>query len=95
MSDFLLNLSRSQIFRKVVKTAGLPVPLPTILERASGPWKHETLQAIAIFVTGLRDKGRYPDLLNVLQDAGAVLAGSEGALDGCCLMPLGCNPSKT
>jgi 3-oxoacyl-[acyl-carrier protein] reductase len=43
MSDFLLELSKNKSARKVVQTLGLPLPMPTPLERARGPWEERPL----------------------------------------------------
>ncbi len=38
MSDYLLDLGQNPTARKVVKTLGLPIPIPQSLNRARGPW---------------------------------------------------------
>jgi 3-oxoacyl-[acyl-carrier protein] reductase len=39
MSDVLLRVGASDSARKILKTMGLPVPLPAPLRRAAGPWE--------------------------------------------------------
>jgi 3-oxoacyl-[acyl-carrier protein] reductase len=39
MADFLVNLGANNTARKMVKTLGLPIPLPQKLWRQSGPWE--------------------------------------------------------
>ncbi len=48
MSDFLLELSRNPTARKLIKTAGLPVPMPQSLRRAKGPRDERPLHDHAI-----------------------------------------------
>jgi 3-oxoacyl-[acyl-carrier protein] reductase len=43
VSDFLLQLGGNKGARKLVKTLGLPIPLPQPLRRASGPWVERPL----------------------------------------------------
>jgi 3-oxoacyl-[acyl-carrier protein] reductase len=43
MSDFLLELGTNPTARKVIKTLGLPVPMPQALRRAKGPWQERPL----------------------------------------------------
>jgi 3-oxoacyl-[acyl-carrier protein] reductase len=43
MSDFLLQLSQNPNARKLIKTIGLPIPMPEQLRRASGPWEERPL----------------------------------------------------
>lgn len=43
MSDFLLELGRNPTARKLIKSAGLPVPIPQALRRAKGPHEERPL----------------------------------------------------
>ncbi len=43
MSDFLLELGRNPTARKLIKTVGLPVPMPQALRRAKGPAEERPL----------------------------------------------------
>ncbi|MCA9712983.1 MAG: short chain dehydrogenase, partial [Myxococcales bacterium] len=43
MSDFFLELSRNPTARKLIKTVGLPVPMPQALRRAKGPRQERPL----------------------------------------------------
>ena len=43
MSDFLLELSKNPTTRKLIKTVGLPVPMPPVLRRAKGPMEDRPL----------------------------------------------------
>ena len=44
MSDALVNLARNSTARAVVKTLGLPIPMPRTLDRATGPWEERPLK---------------------------------------------------
>src|SRR5688500_9949802 len=37
MSDFLLELSQNPTAKKIIQAAGLPIPMPTPLDRLKGP----------------------------------------------------------
>ncbi len=52
MSDFLLDLSQNPRARQLVKTLGLPLPMPEKLERAKGPWEERPLHDRAIAIGG-------------------------------------------
>ncbi|MCB9594461.1 MAG: 3-oxoacyl-ACP reductase [Sandaracinaceae bacterium] len=43
MSDFLLELSKNPNARNVIKSLGLPIPMPQALARARGPWEERPL----------------------------------------------------
>jgi 3-oxoacyl-[acyl-carrier protein] reductase len=82
MSDLFLSLSRNTLARKVVKRAGLPIPLPQNLMRQRAPWHHATLNGAKIALGGHDQGGYYGDLVGILNDAGASLATDHGPLDG-------------
>jgi 3-oxoacyl-[acyl-carrier protein] reductase len=50
MADFLLQLGANPQARKLIKTLGLPVPLPPRLKRARGAWEERPLAAQDIAV---------------------------------------------
>ncbi len=54
MSDFLLELGKNPSARNLIKTLGLPLPMPQVLERAEGPWRERPLadRAVVIGVAG-------------------------------------------
>jgi 3-oxoacyl-[acyl-carrier protein] reductase len=83
MSDFLLSLSRSAVAQRVVKQAGLPIPLPPILNRLSSPWVHGTLEGKNIALRGLDSNGVfYTSLLRILSDSRAKVSDSSSKLSG-------------
>lgn len=72
MADLLLQLSSSRRARRVVHTLGLPLPLPEVLERATGPWSDRPLHDRTV-VVGL---GKGSSLSSVLARAFAA-AGAD------------------
>ncbi|MEQ8889606.1 MAG: SDR family oxidoreductase, partial [Sandaracinaceae bacterium] len=50
MSDFLLELGKNPNARKMIKTLGLPLPMPQALERAKQPWEERPLAERVIAV---------------------------------------------
>lgn len=64
MSDFLLELSQNPNARKIVRSLGLPLPMPAVLERTHEPWEERPLfdRAIAVGV------GPRPELESVIAD---------------------------
>ena len=43
MSDFLVDLGANKTARNMIKTLGIPLPLPQKLHRAKGPWEERPL----------------------------------------------------
>jgi 3-oxoacyl-[acyl-carrier protein] reductase len=69
MSDFLLDLSRNPTASKLIKAAGLPIPLPTPLERPKAPYSEQVLRDRSVVVAG---EGELADALaQILVIAGA------------------------
>ena len=52
MSDFLLDLSRNPTASKLIKAAGLPIPLPTPLNRPKEPYTEQPLRDQTVVVAG-------------------------------------------
>jgi 3-oxoacyl-[acyl-carrier protein] reductase len=52
MSDFLLDLSKNPTAKKFIQAAGLPIPLPTPLDRPKGPVTEQVLRDKVIHVAG-------------------------------------------
>ncbi len=77
MNDVLLELTRSPAARGIVKTLGLPIPLPEPLVRARGPWSALSLEGKEVLV-GARAGA---ELLRPIADAVAS-AGATAYLDG-------------
>lgn len=44
MSDFLLELAQNPTAKKLIQSAGLPIPMPSALERPKGPAVEQTLK---------------------------------------------------
>jgi len=69
MSDLLLDMSQSPLFRQAVKGLGLPLPTPQRLKRPKGPRVERPLQDLAVVVGGAGHLG--PTLAHTLARAGA------------------------
>jgi 3-oxoacyl-[acyl-carrier protein] reductase len=52
MNDVLLKLGENRQARKLIKSIGLPLPLPVALDRATGPWEAEPLRGRAVVLGG-------------------------------------------
>lgn len=63
MSDFLLRLSANKRARTVVRSLGLPLPLPPVLQRASGPYEEQPLRGRAVLL-GAGEGGTLVPLLS-------------------------------
>lgn len=57
MSDFLLDLAQNPTAKKIIEAAGLPIPMPTPLERLKGPVSAQVLKDAPVFVGGEGDLG--------------------------------------
>ncbi|MEE2779531.1 MAG: 3-oxoacyl-ACP reductase [Myxococcota bacterium] len=79
MSDALVNLARNSTARAVVKTLGLPIPMPRTLERAEGPWEERPLKDRDIVVMHPAGATLADAVAATLAEAGAnpVVAGGE------------------
>lgn len=75
MSDFLLDLSRNPTATKLIKAAGLPIPLPTPLDRPKEPTSEQVLRDELVVVAG---EGQLSDTLAQL----LVIAGANPAVVG-------------
>jgi 3-oxoacyl-[acyl-carrier protein] reductase len=69
MSDFLLELAQNPTAKKIIQAAGLPIPMPTPLERPKGPASEALLKDAPVFVAG---EGQLSELIaKTLLSAGA------------------------
>ncbi len=71
MSDFLLEMSKNPQVRKLVKSAGLPIPMPPILARARGPAVERELDDAKIAVHLPEGSAVGAALASALVEAGA------------------------
>jgi 3-oxoacyl-[acyl-carrier protein] reductase len=62
MSDMLLRIGESARARQLLKTLGLPLPLPARLQRAEGPWEALPLAGRALAIASVRG-GEPPSVL--------------------------------
>jgi 3-oxoacyl-[acyl-carrier protein] reductase len=52
MSDFLLELAQNPTAKKLIQSAGLPIPMPSVLERLKGPAVEQVLKDENIVLAG-------------------------------------------
>jgi 3-oxoacyl-[acyl-carrier protein] reductase len=71
MSDYLVELAGNPQARRLIKSLGLPVPLPTKLERNTGPWLERPLQDRAVVVGAAPGAALQAVLAATLAPAGA------------------------
>jgi 3-oxoacyl-[acyl-carrier protein] reductase len=71
VSDFLLQLAESAQARKVIRTLGLPIPLPTKLRRADGPFEERPLSQAKVAVGAAPGAALLPAVALTLARAGA------------------------
>ena len=71
MSDFLVDLGANKTARSVIRTLGLPLPLPQKLRRAKGPWRERPLHDRLVFVQHLAGGELKPVLALALARMGA------------------------
>ncbi|MDP6943731.1 MAG: 3-oxoacyl-ACP reductase [Myxococcota bacterium] len=71
MSDYLLDLGQNPTARKVVKSLGLPIPIPQALRRARGPWQQRPLHDRDVLVAATPGADLAEVLASALASAGA------------------------
>lgn len=78
MSDFLLELSENPQARKLIKTLGLPLPMPEVLPRATGPYEDRPFEDKNILV---RATDAFADVLarEITRGGGNAFVVGEGA----------------
>lgn len=79
MGDFFLNLAANKTARSVVKTLGLPLPMPQTLARDTTPCDAAPLRGRVAVIGGGADTPLGGTLRAALADAGATLADSDDA----------------
>lgn len=77
MSDLFVQLSANPTARKAIKTLHLPVPLPPILKRSTGPWEDRPLNDLPVVVSHGKGGVLAPTL-----SAALVASGADIWLDG-------------
>jgi 3-oxoacyl-[acyl-carrier protein] reductase len=71
MTDFLLELGKNPTARKLIKTVGLPVPMPQSLRRAKGPAEERPLHDRSVVYGAGPDAALTSELARTLARAGA------------------------
>jgi 3-oxoacyl-[acyl-carrier protein] reductase len=86
MKDLLLELSKNESARNIIKGLGLPIPMPQELQRARGPRSERQLSGRRIAVWSTPDSDALPHISQALDWAGARIfatdeSGVEDAVD--------------
>ncbi len=71
MSDFLLDLSKNPQARRLIKSVGLPIPMPTPLRRAKGPMDERPLSDLKVVVAAAPGSELSGHIAEILAPAGA------------------------
>jgi 3-oxoacyl-[acyl-carrier protein] reductase len=71
VSDFLVQLGANPQARRVIRSLGLPIPLPVTLRRADGPWEARPLADVAVAVGAAPGAAVLPAIASTLARAGA------------------------
>lgn len=71
MSDVILEVTKSPATRNIIKTLGLPIPLPEPLARAKGPWAAMPLQKANVVVGAAKGAELLSHVAASLSEAGA------------------------
>jgi 3-oxoacyl-[acyl-carrier protein] reductase len=71
MSDFLLQLGENPQAMRLIRTLGLPIPVPQKLRRADGPWEERPLQGWNVAVGAAPGGALAPVIAKTLTTAGA------------------------
>ena len=78
MADFILEMSKSSVTRKIISTLRLPIPMPPRLERAQGAWPHQPLSGRTVMVGTTGGREILSTTLQSLQGMGADIATVAG-----------------
>ena len=71
MADFLLELGQNPQARNLIKTLGLPLPMPQSLARAKGPMEERPLFDHAVAIGASEGSSLLPTVAETLAAAGA------------------------
>ena len=73
MSDYLLELGRRPLARKLLRQLQLPLPIPELLRRSDAPWGDQDLRGVHCAIGGGRQAPLTPLLKHIVKAAGAEL----------------------
>lgn len=73
MSDFLVDLGANPTARNIIKSLGLPIPMPQSLARGTGAYDPQPLKGKTVVVGASAGQTASKDMLNTLSAAGATL----------------------
>ena len=81
MSDFLLSLAKNPQAKKLVKMAGLPIPMPQPLARAPGAYEERCLKECDVVIGGGGDLSDVLAHTLIVAGANPLVVGDEKALE--------------
>lgn len=70
-TDFLLEISKNPTASRIVKSLGLPLPIPTVLNRAQGPMETLELFDQTVVVGGNKNSAALAAIARTVTEAGA------------------------
>jgi 3-oxoacyl-[acyl-carrier protein] reductase len=79
MTDLLLRVAAHRRARRVVEALPLPLPLPRVLERATGPWQRRELAGRSVAVVRFQTGALADAFAHMLADSGALAVLVESA----------------
>lgn len=78
MSDFLVQLGQNPQARRIIKSLGLPLPLPEKLKRDASPWQARPLEGNSVIVGAAEGSQLASHVAEALLSAGARLYAGTG-----------------
>lgn len=78
MTDFLVELGAHPQARRIIRSLGLPLPLPEKLKRDASPWQARPLEGATVIVGGAQGSALGSQVAECLISAGATLHAGEG-----------------
>lgn len=78
MSDFLIKLGENPQARRIIKSLGLPLPLPEKLKRDASPWRARPLEGASVIVGAAQGSEAVSQAMTAILAAGATVYAGEG-----------------
>ena len=81
MNDVLLEVTKNPATRGIIKTLGLPIPLPEPLARAKGPWTAMPLEKTNVVVGATKGAALLSRISATLSEAGIPIINVDEKVD--------------